>query len=121
MAPLFTGLAKNMGGYGFGRRAVRSVFDSISVVLWGAGGGGTAAYSTPTTGGGSGGFVSATVPYATYAGQTFFIVVGGGGVGGTQPNSPAKTGGFGGGGNSGDGLYDAGSGGGASYIRLTNG
>ncbi len=73
MAPFFTGIAKNLGGYVFGRLsgAVSNVYTTISVVLWGAGGGGTTTYSTPTTGGGSGGFVSATVPYATYSGQSF--------------------------------------------------
>ena len=118
MAPFFTGLAKNLGGYGFGRLsgAVSNVYTTISVVLWG--GGGTS--RDPLYGGGSGGFVSATVPYATYSGQTFYIVVGQGGVGGTQPN-PTKAGGFGGGGPSGSGGYANGSGGGASYIRLTNG
>jgi hypothetical protein len=120
MAPLFTGIAKNLGGLGFGRLGVSQVvFNSISVVLWGAGGGGTD--RDPLYGGGSGGFVSATVPYATYSGETFYIVVGGGGVGGSRPNIPAKTGGFGGGGPSGAGAYENGSGGGASYIRLTNG
>jgi len=120
--PVFTGIARGVGGFGFGKSAaVASTAPSgpgiITFYMWGAGGGGRTdgGYATPTVGGGAGGYVEATTTSLSPS-DTLYVYVGSPGLSNSSESSPLTPHVFGGG-STNYGLY-AGSGAGAAYIYL---
>lgn len=119
--PVFTGITRGVGGFGFGKAAAAasagSSVGTLTFYMWGAGGGGRTdnGAANGTVGGGAGGYVQATTTSITPS-DILYVYVGSPGVS-NSPESSALTPHIFGGGSSQYGPY-SGSGGGAAYIYL---